>query len=49
MFKVAVLSLLCSAVALSPQIIDAAVKKAADAIECILKDGIDKGMNRFNG
>ena len=29
--------------------IDAAVKKAADAIECILKDGIDKGMNRFNG
>lgn len=29
--------------------IDAAVKKAADAIECILKDGLDKGMNRFNG
>ena len=28
--------------------IDAAVKKAADAIECILKDGLDKGMNRFN-
>ena len=29
--------------------IDAAVKKAADAIECILKDGMDRGMNRFNG
>ena len=29
--------------------IDAAVKRAADAIECILKDGLDKGMNRFNG
>ena len=29
--------------------IDAAVKKAADAIECILKDGMDKGMNRYNG
>ena len=29
--------------------IDAAVKKAADAIECILKDGMDKGMNKFNG
>ena len=29
--------------------IDAAVKKAADAIECILKGGIDRGMNRFNG
>ena len=29
--------------------IDAAVKKAADAIECILKDGIDRGMNKFNG
>ena len=29
--------------------IDAAVKKAADAIECILKDGLDKGMNKFNG
>ena len=28
---------------------DAAVKKAADAIECILKAGMDKGMNRFNG
>lgn len=29
--------------------IDAAVKRAADAIECIIKDGLDKGMNRFNG
>ena len=29
--------------------IDASVARAADAIECILKDGIDKGMNRFNG
>ena len=29
--------------------IDAAVKKAADAIECIVKDGIDRGMNKFNG
>ena len=29
--------------------IDAAVKKAADAIECILKEGFDRGMNKFNG
>ena len=29
--------------------IDAAVKKAADAIECILSQGLDKAMNRFNG
>ena len=29
--------------------IDAAVKKAADAIECIIKEGIEKGMNKFNG
>ena len=29
--------------------IDLAVKKAADAIECIIKDGLDKGMNKFNG
>ena len=28
--------------------IDAAVKKAADAIECILKEGLDRGMNKFN-
>ena len=29
--------------------IDAAVKRAADAVECILKYGVDTGMNRFNG
>ena len=29
--------------------IDAAVKRAADAIECILSDGLDKSMNQFNG
>ena len=29
--------------------VDAAVKKAADAIECILSQGLDKGMNQFNG
>lgn len=29
--------------------IDEAVKKAADAIECILSQGLDKGMNRYNG
>jgi len=29
--------------------IDAAVKKAADAIEYILKEGLDRGMNKFNG
>ncbi len=28
---------------------DAAVKRAADAIECILAEGLDRGMNRFNG
>ena len=28
---------------------DAAVKKAADALECILSQGLDKGMNRYNG
>jgi len=27
---------------------DAAVKRAADAIECLLKDGADKAMNKFN-
>jgi len=26
-----------------------AVKKAADAIECCLRDGIDKAMNQYNG
>ena len=29
--------------------VDAAVKRAADAIECILAEGLDRGMNRFNG
>ncbi len=28
---------------------DAAVKRAADAVECILAEGLDQGMNRFNG
>ena len=28
---------------------DAAVKKAADAVECILSQGLDNGMNRYNG
>ena len=28
---------------------DASVKRGADAIECILSQGLDKGMNRFNG
>ena len=28
---------------------DAAVKKAADAVECILSQGLDRGMNKFNG
>ena len=29
--------------------IDAAVKRAADGVECIWKDGLEQGMNRFNG
>ena len=29
--------------------IDGAVKRAADAVECILAEGIDRGMSRFNG
>ena len=29
--------------------IDAAVNRAADAIECILAEGIDRGMGKFNG
>ena len=28
---------------------DQAVDRAAEAIECILKDGLDRGMSRFNG
>lgn len=27
---------------------DAAVKRAADAVECLIKEGTDKAMNRFN-
>ncbi|MCI8436293.1 aminoacyl-tRNA hydrolase [Oscillospiraceae bacterium 44-5] len=29
--------------------IDGAVKRAADAIECILAEGVDRGMGKFNG
>lgn len=29
--------------------IDATVKRAADAIECMIKDGPDRAMNQFNG
>jgi len=28
---------------------DAAVKRAADAVECIVRDGIEQAMSRFNG
>jgi len=28
---------------------DKSVKRAADAIECIIKEGIERGMNKFNG
>ncbi len=28
--------------------IDASVQRAADAVECILKDGLDRAMNKFN-
>ena len=28
---------------------DAAVKRAADAVECLLREGPDRAMNRFNG
>lgn len=28
--------------------IDASVRRAADAVECILKDGLDRAMNQFN-
>jgi PTH1 family peptidyl-tRNA hydrolase len=28
--------------------IDAAVKRAADAVECIIQEGLDRGMNKFN-
>ena len=30
------------------KVFDEAVKKAADAIECLLKEGADRAMNRFN-
>ena len=30
------------------KIMDEAVKKAADAVESVLKDGMDKAMNKFN-
>lgn len=30
------------------KVMDAAVKRAADGVECVLKDGCDKAMNRFN-
>ena len=29
--------------------IDGGVKRAADAVECLLKEGPDRAMNRFNG
>ena len=29
--------------------IEKSIKRAADAIECILSEGIDRGMNKFNG
>ena len=30
------------------KVMDEAVKRAADAVECLLKDGADKAMNRYN-
>ena len=30
------------------KVMDEAVKRAADGVECFLKDGLDKAMNRFN-
>ena len=30
------------------KVMDEAVKKAADAVECILKDGVDKAMGKYN-
>ena len=31
------------------KVMDAAVRRAADAVECLLKEGPDRAMNRFNG
>ncbi len=28
---------------------DAGIRRAADAVECILREGVDRAMNRFNG
>ena len=28
---------------------DAAIQRAADGVECLLKEGLDRAMNRFNG
>ena len=30
------------------KVMDEAVKRAADAVECLLKDGLEKSMNQFN-
>lgn len=30
------------------KVMDEAVKRAADAVECVLRDGCEKAMNRFN-
>ena len=30
------------------KVMDESVKRAADAVECLLKDGADKAMNRYN-
>ena len=29
--------------------ISEAVKRAADAAECLIREGVDKAMNRYNG
>ena len=30
------------------KVMEQAVKRAADAVECLLAEGIDGGMNKFN-